>query len=63
MLGREELLLDTRCSSESAQAGGTLALAILIFLWNCQPQDGRGHSMEERGPTFVASFGRVTWKT
>jgi len=44
MLGREEMLLDTRCSPESAQVGGMLALAILIFLWNWQPQDGRGYS-------------------
>ena len=46
MLGREEMLLDTRCNPESARAGGMLALAILIFLWSWQPQDGRGHSMK-----------------
>ena len=37
MLGREEMLLDTRCSLELAQVGQMLALAILIFLWNWQP--------------------------
>jgi len=60
MLGHEELLSDTRCSPELAQVGGTLALAILIFLWNWQPQDGRGYSVKQRGPTFV---GRASWKT
>jgi len=36
MLGREEMLLDTRCNPESAQVGGMLAMAILIFLSNYQ---------------------------
>ena len=36
-----------------------LALAILIFLWNWQPQDARGHSVKERGPTFA---GRASCK-
>ena len=57
---RSKMLLDTKCSPESAQIGGMLALEILIFLWNWQPQDGRGHSVKEEGPTFV---GRAGWKT
>ena len=61
MLGRE-MLLDTRCAPESAQVGSPgemLALAILIFQWNCQPPDGRGHSVKVRDPTFV---GRASWR-
>jgi len=68
MLGHEELLLGTRYNPESGLVGGKFALAtlpvILIVLWNCQLQDGRGHSneREKEDPTFVAFFGRATEK-
>jgi len=67
MLGHEELLLDTRCSPESGLVGGKFALATLTLNvpWNCQLQDGRGHSNERdrEGPTFLAFLGRATEKT